>query len=139
PREIEVAARDRQFVALGYGLSDDLSRGRDNATSARQLASLLDSGLRHTDHERAVLISARLQYQVIMKAGEMIVHRHPWHVCRRVVTKHHHLDPLQAHHPVGLRPSAIVADAHPDDSIERAPRAKPQVAHVEIALLEMLE
>src|SRR3984893_6559280 len=74
-----------------------------------------------------------------MKAGQMIVHRHPRYMGRRVVTEHYHFDPLQAHHAVGLRPSAIVADAHADDSVERPPRAKPQVAYVEVALLEMLE
>ena len=46
---------------------------------------------------------------------------------------------LQAHHPIRLGPASVIADAHAHDAVEGAPHREAQVAHVEIALLEMLE
>ena len=74
-----------------------------------------------------------------MKAGQMVVDRHPGHVAGRVVAEHHQLDALQAQYPVGFRPAAIVADAHADHSAKPAPGAEAQVADVEVTLLQVLE
>ena len=60
-------------------------------------------------------------------------------VGRRVVAEEHELDALQAHHPIGLGPAPVVADAHPDQPAEQPPDAEAEVADVEVALLEMLE
>src|SRR3546814_8915515 len=49
------------------------------------------------------------------------------------------LCPLQAHDAGGLRPAAVVADAHAEDAAEGAPDRKAGIAEVEITLLEMLE
>jgi hypothetical protein len=65
--------------------------------------------------------------------GLLRVHR------RRVVAEHDELDPLQAQHPPGLGPAAVVADQHAHDPAHGAPDGKAEVARLEIALLEMLE
>src|SRR6266699_1120247 len=57
----------------------------------------------------------------------------------RVVAERDDLDPLKPHHPVGLGPAPVVADAHADDRILHAPHPKALVADVEIALFEVLE
>ena len=56
-----------------------------------------------------------------------------------VVAEQDHLHALQAEHPVGLRPAAVVADAHPEDPVKGAPHRKPEIADLEVALFEMLE
>src|SRR5690606_10058317 len=50
-----------------------------------------------------------------------------------------HLHALQAHHAIGLRPAAVVADAHAEASAEKIPDAETEIARFEIAFLEMLE
>src|ERR1043165_1927070 len=46
--------------------------------------------------------------------GPLRIHR------RRVVAEHNHLDALQAHHPIGLGPTPVVADAHAHDAAHGA-------------------
>ena len=58
---------------------------------------------------------------------------------RRVVAEHDEFDALQSHHPVDLRPAAVVADAHPHDRALVLPDVEAEVAGQEIALLQMLE
>src|SRR5690606_40306595 len=63
-----------------------------------------------------------------------------WRVVhRRVVAEQDHLHALQAHHAIGLRPAAVVADAHAEASAEKIPDAETEIARFEIAFLEMLE
>ena len=57
---------------------------------------------------------------------------------RRVVAEHDQLDALETHHPVGLGPAPVVADAHPHDAVHGAEHGEAQVAGLEVALLEML-
>ena len=58
---------------------------------------------------------------------------------RRVVAEQDHFHALEPEHPVGLRPAAVVADAHPEHPAEGFPDRKAEVADLEVALLEMLE
>jgi hypothetical protein len=51
----------------------------------------------------------------------------------------HQLDSLHSHDAIGLRPAAIVADAHADVAAEGAPHRKAQIARLEIAFLQMLK
>ena len=57
---------------------------------------------------------------------------------RGVVAEHGQLHPLERHHPVGLRPAAIVADAHAEDAALAPPDRPAEIAGLEIALLQML-
>src|SRR6202162_2739376 len=59
-------------------------------------------------------------------------------VVGRVVAEHNHFDALKAHHSIGFRPAAVVADAHAHDAAEGAPDPETVVARLEIALLEVL-
>src|SRR5215831_15745743 len=56
----------------------------------------------------------------------------------RVETEHHHLDALQTEHTKRLRPTPVVADAHPEHAVQHVPRRKAEVAGLEIALFKML-
>src|ERR1700733_2212518 len=56
----------------------------------------------------------------------------------RVVPEQYHLDPLQAHDPVGLRPAPVVADAHAEDPAERPPHREAEVPDFEKALFKVL-
>src|SRR3546814_19443555 len=62
-----------------------------------------------------------------------------WVMHRRVVAAQDHLCPLQAHDAIGLRPAAVVADAHAEDAADGAPDRKAGIAEREITPLEMLE
>ena len=75
----------------------------------------------------------------LWKSGKMIVGRYPRQMGRRVVAEQNQLDALHAHDPIGLRPAAVVADAHADIGAERAPHRKAEIARLEIPLLQMLE
>ena len=57
----------------------------------------------------------------------------------RVVADQHHLNTLQAHHAISLRPPPVVADRHAEDTAERAPDVEAEIARLEVALLQMLE
>src|SRR5260221_5452903 len=57
----------------------------------------------------------------------------------RVVADQHHLDALQAHDAIGLRPAPVVADRHAEDTAKRAPDLEAEIAGLEIALLQMLK
>ena len=59
-------------------------------------------------------------------------------VQRRVVAEHDHFDTLQAHDAIGLRPAAVIADAHAHHPAEAAPDTETQIAGFEIAFLKML-
>ena len=113
--------------------------GRDDAAPADEVRPLLLSGLRDADHPGAVHVGAGLHDQMVVEVREVVVDRLPGDVRRRVVAEEHELGPLKPEHPIGLRPAPIVADAHPDDAVERPPRRKAEVADLEIALLQMLK
>src|SRR5882672_11887014 len=57
----------------------------------------------------------------------------------RVVADQHHLDTLQTHDAIGLRPAAVIADRHAKDAAKRAPDLEAEIAGLEIALLQMLK
>ena len=57
----------------------------------------------------------------------------------RVVAEQHHLDALQPHDAIGLRPAPVIANAHAHVGIHRAPDGEAEIADLEVALLEMLE
>src|SRR5258708_20091232 len=57
----------------------------------------------------------------------------------RVVADQHHLDALQAHDAIGLRPPPVVADRHAKDTAKRAPDVETEITRLEVALLQMLE
>ena len=58
---------------------------------------------------------------------------------RGVVTEQHHLDAPETHDPVGLRPAAVVADAHSQNPAEGPPYREPEVSDLEVALFEVLK
>ena len=58
---------------------------------------------------------------------------------RRVVAEHNDFDILQAHTAIGLRPAAIVADAHAHNAVHGIEDGKPKIARLEIGFLQMLE
>ena len=58
---------------------------------------------------------------------------------RRVVADQHQLHALQAKHAEGLGPAPVVADQHADAAAQRLPHREAEVAHLEIALLQVLE
>jgi len=60
-------------------------------------------------------------------------------LARRVEAKRYHFDPLEAHHPIGFGPAAIVADQHANDAVEGAPNGKAEIAWFEILLFKMLK
>ena len=74
-----------------------------------------------------------------MKIREAVDLRMPGMVVGRVVAQQHHLDRAQGHDPVGLRPAAVVADAHSKVAAHGLPDRKPEVAGLEVAFFEMLE
>src|SRR6202790_3989443 len=57
----------------------------------------------------------------------------------RVVADQHHLDALQAHDAIGLRPPPVVADRHAKDTTERTPDVEAEITRLEVALLQMLK
>ena len=57
---------------------------------------------------------------------------------RGVVADHDQLNPLEAHHAVGLRPAPVVADRHADGRPEHVPD-REVIAGLEIPPLGMLE
>src|SRR3546814_20730615 len=57
---------------------------------------------------------------------------------RRVVADADDLDALQAHGAVDLGPAAIVADPHAVNAAHRPPDREPEVARLEVPLLEVL-
>ena len=90
-------------------------------------------------HPGAVLVGAGLhrdhaveQLQVL-GLGVILVR------VRRVVAEHQQLHALQRHDPVGLRPAAIVADAHAHHPPVEVPDREAEVADLEVVLLEVLE
>ena len=58
---------------------------------------------------------------------------------RRVVAEQHDFHPLQPHHPVGLRPPPVVADAHAHPAVEGIEDRKAEIAGLEVRFLEVLE
>jgi hypothetical protein len=139
PAEREIAAGRDQLVAERAGHRHRLAGGRDDRRLADQIAALLAAGLGDADHPRRVLIGARLHRQLVVEVRERVVLRRGRVVERRVVAEKDHLHALQAHHAVGLRPPAVVADAHAEHAAEGAPHAEAQVADLEVSLLEVLE
>src|SRR5207249_3426411 len=139
PAALQVTARDDQLVADRRRHRDDLARRRDDRRLTEQVAAFLASGLGHADDPRGVLIGAGLHGEMVVEAREVILLGRRRVVDRRVVAQQHQLDALQPHHPVGLGPAAVVADAHADDGAA-VPRDGPaEIAHLEVALLEVLE
>src|SRR5882757_11394590 len=57
----------------------------------------------------------------------------------RVVADQHHLDALQAHDAIGLRPPPVVADRHAKYTAKRAPDVETEITRLEVALLQMLK
>ena len=96
--------------------------------------------LQVTRHDPAgVLVRARLQGQQVVVHAQMdrLV---PLHVAgRRVVARHDDLHALQAHDAEGLRPAAVVADAHADGRVRGLPNGKSQVSHRKVLLFQMLQ
>src|SRR5207244_11010847 len=50
----------------------------------------------------------------------------------RVVADQHHLDALQAHDAIGLRPAAVVAHRHAKDAAERTPDVETEITGLEV-------
>ena len=101
--------------------------------------ALLGAALGHADHPGAVLVGAGLHRKLVVEPRMLVVVGRRRVVQRRVVAEHHHLDALQAHDAVGLRPAPVVADAHAHDAAEGAADREAEIADLEIALLQMLE
>ncbi len=70
--------------------------------------------------------------QVVVLGGARVVHG-------RVVAERHQLDGLEPEHAEGLRPAAVVADAHADPAAEGVEGGEAEVADLEVALLQVLE
>src|ERR1700761_3732485 len=122
--DLQIAFGGEDFVAAAGSLRNDLAGRSNNATAGEEFAALLVAGLGDADDPGAVLIGARLHAQVIVEAGQVIVDRDPGQMGWRVVAEQDELDALHSHHPVGLGPAPIVADAHSDIGAERAPDRK---------------
>ena len=135
--QIQVATRDRQLIALGRAGGHDLARRRDDAAAADHFAALFLAGLGHAHNPGAVLIGARLHDQVVVEHGQVVMFRRGV-VHRRVVAEQDHLGPLQAHHTIGFRPAAVIAQGHAHHAAKAPPDAE-FAARLEVALLQMLE
>ena len=138
-REVEIAARGGQLVAERRAAGDDLARGRDDGALADHVAALLAAALGDAHHPGGILVRARLHHQVVVEGAEEIVLGRGRIVHGGVVAEADQLHPLQAHHAIGLGPAPVIADAHADDAVEGAPHREAEIAHVEVALLEVLE
>src|SRR5262245_33530211 len=57
----------------------------------------------------------------------------------RVVADQNHLDALQPHHAMGLRPAPVIADGHAEDSAKSAQDVEAEITGLEIPLLQMLD
>ena len=138
---IEIAIVHDQFVVLGLALGDDLALRVDDACCRRSA----DARPRRRPWRRPRPRSSSGRRRPAPTAGGGT-----WRLSGaflallrinrgRVVAEHDHLDALQAHDAVGLRPAPVIADAHAENAAEHAPHRKAEIAGLEIALLEMLE
>ena len=140
PGGVEIAGMNQQFVRLGSGLDDDLAVGIDDQAATEQGVAVLDAGLRNADDPGRILVGPGLQREPIVE--------HPLLECfhallgigrGRVVTDQNHLDALQPHHAIGLRPAPVVADRHAENAAEHTPDIEAEIAGLEVTLLQMLE
>src|SRR5205823_2380442 len=100
----------------------------------------LDAGLRNAYHPGRVLVGAGLRGEPIVEQPLLRPLLALLGIDRGgVVTDQHHLNTLQAHHAVGLRPAPIIADRHAKNATERTPDVETEIARLEVALLQMLE
>jgi hypothetical protein len=142
---VEIAVGGDQLVVPARGLRDDLALRVDDDRVAEQLAAILRARLRHAHAEARVLVAAGLDRQVRVEHAQMM-RLEPAGLlvdARRVVAEHDQLNLLQAEHAPAFRPAAVVADHHPHvDAVEpahrRADHREAEIAHLEIALLQVL-
>ena len=139
PADVEVAFRREHLVAVAGRHGDDLAGRRDNAAAGEQFAAFFVAGFGDADDPGAVLVGAGLHAQMIVKIRQVVVDRNPWQMGRGVVAEQDQLNALHAHDPIGLRPAPVVADAHADVGVERAPYRKTQISRLEISLFKMLK
>ena len=137
--DVEIAFGDEDLIAIAGRLRDDFTGWSDDAAAGEEFASLFVAGLGDADDPCTVLVGAGLHAQVIVEVREVIVHRYPGKMGRRVVATKDQFDALHAHDTISLGPAPIVADAHADISAEGAPDRKSQIARLEVTLLEMLK
>ena len=117
---------------------DDLAARGDDAALSERWHALFVPALCGADHVAAVLVRPGLHHEPIVEALERILAWVGRVVLRRVVTDQDQLGTVQCEYPVGLRPSAVVAGGHPDDTAERVPRVE-RITGFEVAAFEVLE
>ncbi len=137
--EIEIAIGDDKLVAQRLTLRNNFAGRGDDAAFADQIAALLFARLGDGDDPGPVLICARLQNQMIVEVGHAIQVWRGREIAWRVVAEHNQLDALHAHDAVGLRPAAVIADTHADDTIVGLEHGETEIAGFEITFLEMLK
>ena len=86
-----------------------------------------------------VLISARLNTELVVKRTMSIHVRIFGDMVGCVVTQQDQLRPAQTQYTVRLRPASIIADAQPDLAAAEVEDVKAEVANVKIPLLQVLE
>ena len=106
---------------------------------ANESTPFLDATLGDAHHPGSVLVRAALHDERVVEALQDVLARIGHVVDRRVVAAEDHLDTLQAHHPVALRPAAVVADHHPHQTAERTPHAEAVGRWFEVVALGVLE
>ena len=140
PRRIQIAGVHDQLILFGHALGDNLAIGRHNRAAPKQRVVVLHPSLRHRDHPSRVLIGPGLQRQAVVKHPVFLRLVAAARVGRgRVKAQRHHLHALQTHHPIGLRPATVVANAHPHHAAQDVKHRKAKIPWQKIALLQMLK
>src|SRR5438309_6661706 len=102
--------------------------------------AILDTGLRNAYDPGRVLVGTGLRGEPVVEQpllGPLLV---LLGIDRgRVVADQHHLDALQTHDAIGLRPAPVVADRHAEDAAKGTPDVEAEITRLEVALLQMLE
>ncbi len=131
---IEVEAGQDHLIAGRDRLGDDLSRRGDDDGLGQGIDPFLDTPLGDPDHVRSVLIGPGLHHQVVVECLKGVLLRIGGVVERGVVADQDQLGALQAHHPIGLGPAAVVADRHSHHAIKGSPDRELGARLEEVAL-----
>src|SRR6185295_9829742 len=136
---VEIAGVNEEFILFGPGLDNDLAVRIDDQAAADQGVAILDTGLGDGYDPGRVLVSAGLRREPVVEQPLLGPLLTLLGIDRgRVVADQHHLNTLQAHHAIGLRPAPVVADRHTEDAAERTPDVEAEIARLEVALLQIL-
>ena len=136
PREVEVAARPPPLVLQRHGRRRHLARGRRDHRPPDQVRALVGPAFRSPHHPGRVPAGRRPHGELVVDIRQLVDLRMARMVVRRVAAQQRHLDGAQGHHPTGLRPAAVVADAHALIGAQAPPHRKARIPRPEILLLQ---